>query len=422
MQARYLGNKRIENEPALSGSKSISNRALILASFCPAKTRLTNFLFSDDTVALIGAFRTLGFPVETDESARICTITGGKTLPKYAELNVGNAGTAMRFLASYLTLGSGEFILDGDERMQQRPISDLIEALQRLGVDAECVNGNGCPPVRIRANGVKGGECRIAGANSSQYISSALMAAARTQTGMTIRVEGEAASKPYIDMTIAMMQRFGVKTERDGYGRFEICRQEYRSPGEYAVEPDASAASYFLAGVAIQGGETTIRGLGSESIQGDTRFADVLERMGCGVEWSSDSVTIRSEGKLKGIDIDMNATPDMVMTLCTVALFAEGKTTIRNVGNLRIKESDRISAMATELRKLGAEVEEWTDGLAVTPSGKYRSASIATYNDHRIAMSFAVAGLRIEGVEIENPQCVNKTFPEFFEVWERFTG
>jgi 3-phosphoshikimate 1-carboxyvinyltransferase len=413
----------LDRDVRLPGSKSISNRALLLAALSEGKTELTNLLFSDDTRYMAGALRDLGLRVEADESRAVCTVHGTGRPPKGgAKLYVGNAGTAMRFLASYLCLGEGEFLLDGDQRMRQRPIADLVEALSALGCDVCDVDRNGCPPLAIRAKGIRGGECVVTGKNSSQYISSLLLAAPCSERGVTVRTGGEVSSKPYIDMTLRMMEQFGARVERDGYRKFKVNPTGYRSPGRFGVEPDASSASYFLAAAAIAGGRVRIEGLGENSLQGDTAFAGVLGKMGASVTMDENFVELRSDGHLRGIDIDMNAIPDMVLTLAAAALFAEGETRITNVANLRIKESDRITALCTELRKLGAEVEELSDGLVILPAKSYRGASIATYNDHRIAMAFAVAGLFIEGIVIENPGCVSKTFPDFFDYLERFCG
>lgn len=399
----------------LPGSKSITNRALILAALSRGRTVLRNFSTSDDSRYLAEAFRTLGLKTSLNEKKRECVITGGKLPSGNEQLFVGNAGTAMRFLLSYLTLGRGEFILDGDERMRERPIGDLIGALNRIGCDVSSVNArcDGCPPVRVRANGMPGGKCPISGKNSSQYVSSILMSAPYSEGGLDLEITDGLASEPYLQMTLMMMEQFGVYAEKKSGQEFRVPVGTYRSPGGYFIEPDASSASYFLTAAAILDGTVTIKGIGTRSLQGDSRFADVLGKMGCKVRKKNGSVTVTG-GKLAGIDIDLNDMPDMVPTLAVAALFAEGPTRIRNVANLRIKESDRIKALAMELTRLGAKVKEWDDGLDIFPNPPYNKCLVFTYNDHRIAMAFSVAGLRIPGIEIENPACVSKSFPEFY--------
>ncbi len=404
----------------LPGSKSITNRALVLAALSQGETTLENFLLADDPLYMYQALEQLGYKVSLDRENRICRITGGSLPAKDERLFVGNAGTAMRFLSTLLCLGKGNFYLDGDSRMRERPIADLIRALSDLGCDIRSETGNGCPPLIINAQGIQGGECALPGKNSSQYISSLLLAAPCMQKGLSIKIQGEMASRPYIDMTQGMMRVFGADSSHRDYQDFQILPATYSSPGKYHIEPDASAASYFLSAAAVLGGEVCIEGLGSDSVQGDTGFARVLESMGCRLEWEEKKLILRSQGKLQGINIDMNHIPDMVLSLAVVALFAEGPTTIRNVPNLRIKETDRITALCNELSKLGARVEEYPDGLCIHPAPFYHAASIATYNDHRMAMSFSIAGLRIPGVQIEDPGCVSKTFPDFFQVFESF--
>ncbi|NPV03009.1 MAG: 3-phosphoshikimate 1-carboxyvinyltransferase [Brevinematales bacterium] len=412
----------------LPGSKSITNRTLIISCLAGGTTLLRNFLLSDDTTYMLQALQEMGHKIDLNEAKKECEVTGNGPFRSYERIDnffIGNAGTAMRFLTSYLSLGEGMFRIDGDSRMRQRPIQDLIDALNQLGCNVRTEHENGNPPVIIKAKGLPGGTCSIVGKNSSQYISSILMSAPYAKSPVVLTTD-DAASKPYIDMTVGMMKQFGAKISRSEYRSFEVLPGSYKMVPKYEIEPDASTASYFLAAAAIIGGDVEIGGLSRDSIQGDTGFADVLEKMGCAVEWKESSLTLRSDRRLQGIDIDMNSIPDMVLTLAVVALFADSPTRIRNVANLRIKESDRIKALSTELKKLGARVNEWDDGLEIFPNilpgEKYHGASIQTYNDHRVAMSFAVAGLRIEGVIIENPSCVSKTFPEFFDTLEDFTA
>lgn len=404
----------LKSEVSLPGSKSITNRALLLASLAEGDTKLSNFLVSDDTVYMAKALKLSGIRMEMDEKKNECIVSGG-ILPEGAlSFFLGNAGTAMRFLTSYFTLGKGRFLLDGDPRMKQRPIKDLLDALIQLGCDVRSENSDGCPPVIINSSGMPGGFCRVTGKNSSQYISSLLMASPYSRDGVTIETEGELASGPYVDMTLAMMAQFSHKFERKGYREFSVMPGKYSSPRDYRIEPDASSASYFLAGASVLGGEIVVNGIGSGSIQGDIRFASVLEKMGCEVLVGPESIKLSSDGKLKGITEDMNDIPDMAATLAVIALFADGPTKIKNVPNLRIKESDRISALCSELKKLGAEIKENHDGLEIFPGGFYKGGIINTYNDHRIAMAFSIAGLKIDGIEIDNPMCVSKTFPDFF--------
>jgi 3-phosphoshikimate 1-carboxyvinyltransferase len=406
----------------LPGSKSISNRALLIASLCENKVELSNFLFSDDTRYMSSALRGLGAGIEMDKANKTCVVTPSRSRQNGGDFFLGNAGTAMRFLVSYLNLYNGVFRLDGDERMRQRPLTDLIDALNAVGCDIKSEYGNGCPPVIIKADGFKGGDCWIVGKNSSQYISSILMSAPYSRDGVNLSVTGETASIPYIEMTINIMWDFGVGVLNEDYRWFAVKPSWYKCSGGYAIEPDASSASYFLGITAILSGEVEIAGLGKNSVQGDTFFADVLMKMGCEVEWKDHSVILRSDGKLHGVDVDLNRMPDTVPTLAVVAMFADSPTVIRNVANLRIKECDRISALNSELTKLGAGVEEYPDGLKIYPKPAYKPALINTYNDHRMAMAFAMAGLLIDRVVIENPSCVSKSFPDFFSVFEDFMG
>lgn len=406
--------KRVRADFLLPGSKSITNRAMILSALSPGDTVLENFSTSDDSKFLAEAFRQLGMDVSLDGKKHRCRIRGGVLPSGEKELKVGNAGTAMRFLLSWLALGNGNFLLDGDERMRERPIGDLIGALNQLGCDVKSEMDNGCPPVRIRAKGMPGGECSISGKNSSQYVSSLLMAAPASEKGVSVRVTGELASEPYVGMTVGMMGEFGVRVRREG-NAFFIPKTPYSGPGKYRIEPDASSASYFFAAAAILGGRVRIRGIGKRAIQGDARFPEILEKMGCRARYGKNWTEVVSDGRLKGIDIDMNEIPDLVPTLAVTALFAEGPTRIRNVANLRIKESDRINALSQELKKMGAGVKEWDDGLEIVPNPPYNKALIFTYNDHRIAMAFSVAGLRVSGIGIGNPGCVSKSFPEFYD-------
>ncbi|WP_028108417.1 3-phosphoshikimate 1-carboxyvinyltransferase [Ferrimonas futtsuensis] len=409
---------RVDGVITLPGSKSISNRALLLATLAKGTTRLTNLLDSDDIRHMLNALDSLGVGYRYNKDAATIEVEGlGDRLARgqQVELYLGNAGTAMRPLAAALAIGSGKFVLTGEPRMKERPIGHLVEALAPLGADIRYLENPGYPPLAITAAELEGGEVAIDGSISSQFLTALLMVAPLLKTSLTIRVKGELVSKPYIDITLGMMARFGVEVQNNDYQSFVIgAGQQYVSPGDYLVEGDASSASYFLAAAAIGGGSVEVRGVGTDSLQGDKHFADVLEAMGAKVEWGRDFIRC-SRGDLKGVDMDMNAIPDAAMTIATTALFAKGPTTIRNIYNWRVKETDRLSAMATELRKVGAVVEEGEDYIRVDPVAELSHAEIETYNDHRIAMCFAMLAVGGQEVTILDPGCTAKTFPDFFE-------
>lgn len=396
------------------GSKSITNRALVCAALAEGESILLEALDSDDTRVMIEALRVLGIPVEHDPTTRQVRVCGcGGRLPVgEASLYAANSGTTLRFLTAMVTLGHGRFRLDGSPRMRQRPVQDLLDALRQLGADAASELHNGCPPVVIQASGLPGGKAVVAGNLSSQFLSGLLMAAPYAAQPVELAVSGQLVSQPYIEMTLGVMRGFGVSVRTERLERFFVPRQVYRSC-TYAVEPDASAASYFFAAAAVTGGSVTVEGLSRDSLQGDVRFCDCLARMGCEVQYGLNAITVVGK-PLRGIDVDMNAISDTVQTLAAVALFAEGATIIRGVAHIRLKETDRLAAVANELRKLGAQVEERPDGLSITPQ-KLRGAEIETYDDHRMAMSMAIVGLVQPGVVIRDPACTAKTYPEFFE-------
>jgi 3-phosphoshikimate 1-carboxyvinyltransferase len=401
------------------GSKSITNRALVCAALAEGRSILTGALQSDDTRVMIDSLRRMGISVGSDESGETLHVDGCDGRPPAAggELFVGNSGTTIRFLAAVAALGQGRFRLDGVPRMRERPIGDLLDALGQLGSRARSENDDARPPVVIDAAGLAGGIARVRGDLSSQFLSGLLLAAPRARAEVRLAIVGDLVSRPYIEMTLRVMSAFGAKVDRwtgdgaPGEG-FRIAAPRNYSAREYAIEPDASAASYFWAAAAITGGEVAVTGLHRDSLQGDVAFCDVLARMGCEVKYASDQVTVRG-GPLVGVEVDMNAISDTVQTLAAVALFAQGPTTITGVGHIRHKETDRIGDLARELRKLGASVDELPDGLRIAP-GERRGATIETYHDHRMAMSLALVGLRTPGVEILNPQCVEKTYPRFF--------
>jgi 3-phosphoshikimate 1-carboxyvinyltransferase len=397
------------------GSKSISNRALLVAALADGTSRLTGVLFSDDTRYMAKALQVLGVSVVADEASAGIEVTGcGGTWPAaQADLFVGNAGTAMRFLVAALCLGKGRYRIDGSARMRERPIQDLVDGLVQLGVRAGCELDSGCPPVVIEADGLPGGSAEMAGERSSQFVSAVLQAAPYARRDVCLRVRGELIAKPYVDMTIGVMHAFGVEVGRDGYAEFGVRSGGRYGARAYAVEPDASSAHYFLAAAALTAGRVRVEGLRRDSLQGDVRFADVLEQMGAAVRWYDDAIEVTGPPQLAGIDVDLNALSDTAPTLAVLGAFARAPVRIHNVAHLRWQESDRLRAVATELARLGVEVEESSDGLAVYPS-KVQSGCVRTYDDHRIAMAFALAGLVVPGIAIDDPGCVAKTFPDFF--------
>eukprot|EP01024_Parvocaulis_polyphysoides_P011431 TRINITY_DN14000_c0_g1_i1.p1 TRINITY_DN14000_c0_g1~~TRINITY_DN14000_c0_g1_i1.p1 ORF type:complete len:493 (-),score=102.27 TRINITY_DN14000_c0_g1_i1:1033-2511(-) len=423
---------KIEGVVNLPGSKSLSNRVLLLAALADGETVVQNLLDSDDIRYMVGALRVLGVELSEDWGNRKMTVKGckGKFPSDGGDLFLGNAGTAMRPLtAAVAAAGEGEFILDGVPRMRERPIQDLVDGLTQLGVDAECTLGTGCPPVRVVAKGLKPGRVELSGSVSSQYLTALLMAsplALKSEGQFTdIVIKDTLVSEPYVDMTVKLMERFGINVERvEGLRKIRIpAGQQYVSPGSAFVEGDASSASYFLAGAAITGGTITVEGCGSSSLQGDVRFAEVLGLMGADVKWTENSVTVSGAGKtLQGIDHDCNDIPDAAMTLAVAALFAKGKTAIRNVYNWRVKETERMKAIVTELRKLGATVEEGHDYCVIEPPTQIKpNVKIETYDDHRMAMAFSLVSCGGVPVTILDPSCTKKTFPDYYEVLESVT-
>jgi 3-phosphoshikimate 1-carboxyvinyltransferase len=414
----------IDGEINIPGSKSISNRALLLATLAKGTTTLTNLLDSDDIRYMLASLKQLGVQFELSDDKTRCTVhgMGGAVSASVAQhLFLGNAGTAMRPLCAALTLGQGEFTLTGEPRMEERPIGDLVDALRQLGASVTYLKNEGFPPLTINATGLSGGDVDIAGDLSSQFLTALLMVAPLANDKVSINIKGELVSKPYIDITLALMAQFGVEVQNHNYARFDINPgQQYLSPGKVLVEGDASSASYFLAAGAIAGGSVKVTGVGRLSIQGDVKFADALEKMGADIEWGDDYIIAR-KAKLTGIDMDMNHIPDAAMTIATAALFAEGDTCLRNIYNWRIKETDRLHAMATELRKVGAQVEEGHDFIRITPPVKVNTAAIDTYNDHRMAMCFSLLAFADCGITINDPDCTSKTFPSYFAEFARLT-
>ncbi|MGD8109044.1 3-phosphoshikimate 1-carboxyvinyltransferase [Vibrio sp. TRT 21S02] len=409
---------KVNGEVNLPGSKSVSNRALLLAALAKGTTRLTNLLDSDDIRHMLNALTKLGVSYRLSEDKTVCEVEGlGQpfSVSQATELFLGNAGTAMRPLAAALCLGEGEYVLTGEPRMKERPIGHLVTALRQAGAEVTYLENDDYPPLKITGTGLKGGVVSIDGSISSQFLTAFLMSAPLAQDDVTIKIEGELVSKPYIDITLHIMAQFGVEVENRNYQEFVIrAGQSYVAPGDFLVEGDASSASYFLAAAAIKGGEIKVTGIGKKSIQGDIQFADALEKMGAEIEWGDDYVISRV-GQLTAVDMDFNHIPDAAMTIATAALFAKGTTAIRNVYNWRVKETDRLAAMATELRKVGAEVEEGEDYIVITPPQQLKHAAIDTYDDHRMAMCFSLVALSDTPVTINDPKCTSKTFPDYFE-------
>lgn len=409
------------------GSKSLTNRALICAATAKGESTLTGVLASDDTRVMIDGLKSLGVNVRHNVELATATVTGcGGVFPgDRADLFIENSGTTIRFLTALLATSNGKYRLDGVPRMRERPIGDLLSAIEQLGGQAISETANGCPPVLVGGKGLAGGVTRVRGAISSQYLSGLLMAAPLAKSNVSLEIEGELVSRPYVKMTLEVMKSFGVDVQSpEDLSSFRIQAPQLYSACNYAIEPDASAASYFWGAAAVAGGRVTVNGLNYAALQGDVHFCKALEKMGCRVEEAENAITVHgpSQGeKLRGIEIDMNAISDTVQTLAVVALFCEGSTTITGVAHNRHKETDRIGDLATELRKLGAGVNELPDGLKITP-GPLRAAEIETYHDHRMAMSFALAGLKIPGVKILNPSCTAKTYPQFFNDLAKLTA
>lgn len=416
---------KINGEVQIPGSKSLSNRILLLSALAQGTTTITNLLDSDDVSHMLTALKQLGVSYSLSANKTECKITGlnGSFVSgENIELFMGNSGTTMRSLTAALCTGNGEFTLTGEPRMYERPIDDLVECLQQAGANIEYQKQQGYPPLKIHAQGLTGGEVSIKGNISSQYLTGMLMAAPLCKKDLLITVEGELVSKPYIAITLDVMKRFGVEVEnRDNQAFFIKSGQTYRSPGNIMVEGDASSASYFLAAAAIAGGTVKVHGTGRASVQGDARFAEVLEKMGAKVTWADEWIEVSRVGELNAVDVDLNHIPDAAMTIATTALFAQGTTAIRNIYNWRVKETDRLAAMSTELRKLGATVEEGEDYIVIEPPEKIQSATIDTYDDHRMAMCFSLAAFGGTPITINDPGCTSKTFPNYFELFISMT-
>jgi 3-phosphoshikimate 1-carboxyvinyltransferase len=403
----------------LPGSKSISNRVLLLSALAQGETQIGGLLDADDTRVMREALSALGVRFASNVVAGV----GGVFPVKRAELFLGNAGTALRPLAAALAFSGGEYRLSGVPRMHERPIGDLVDALRRVGARIDYLEKEGFPPLAIHAGNLEAKAVRVRGDVSSQFLTALLMALPLAGKPSRIEVQGELISKPYVEITLNVMRRFGVDVKRTGWRYFDVPGVSFRSPGTIFVEGDASSASYFLAAGALGGGPVRVEGVGRNSIQGDVRFTEVLERMGAQVSLAEDAIEVAgAKARLKPIDMDMNHIPDAAMTAAVLALFADGRSTLRNIGSWRVKETDRLAAMATELRKLGADVEEGSDFLKISPKEVRPGIAVDTYDDHRMAMSFSLVSLAGVPVTIKDPDCVAKTFPEYFEVFRSITA
>ncbi len=424
----------VEAEIRPPGSKSITNRAIVCAVLAEGTSHLSGVLDSEDTQVMIAAWQRLGVILEHNSAASTLRIEGcgGRLADSPSAtpvaLSIGNSGTSIRFLTAALAACGGNYLLDGVARMRQRPIGDLLSALRQLGCGVESRNADrsDCPPVAIQSSGMSGGHATVAGNISSQYLSGIMMAAPLAQRDVVLNVEGALVSVPYVEMTSAVMRDFGAEVSGPPQGPLRIasCKhatdKRYRGCS-YAIEPDASAASYFWGAAAITGGVGRVLGLSRASLQGDVRFCEVLQQMGCQVQYADSSITVRG-GTLRGVDVDMAHISDTVQTLAAVALFANGPTTVRGVAHNRVKETDRISDLACELRRLGADIDEFEDGLTIYPPDAIRPAAVETYQDHRMAMSLALVGLRADGIIIQDPACTAKTYPDYWNDLERFSG
>jgi 3-phosphoshikimate 1-carboxyvinyltransferase len=399
------------------GSKSVTNRALIIAALADGNSRIVNPLFSDDSFWLMDALVRLGIDVHADGERGEVYVRGqsGEIYASGVDLFVGNAGTVARFLPPFLALGRGPFTVDGVPRMRERPVADLVDGMRQLGAEVEYAGEDGRFPLMIKGGGIPGGKARVSASKSSQFISGLLMAAPYAQAPVTLHPVGR-KEWPYVGITVALMRAFGVEVDEAANGRFTVAPALYSSR-EYEVEPDASGASYFMAAAAVTGGRVRIPALGASSPQGDLRFAGVLRDMGCRVEIASDFVEVQGPDHLRGVEVDMNAFSDTMITLSAIAPFAEGPTTITNVGHTRLQESDRLSAVATELTRLGVKTQTTSSSIRIIP-GQVQSGVVRTYGDHRMAMAFAVTGQVASGIRIGDPGCVTKTFPGYFGALE----
>jgi len=411
--------RRAAGTVRLPGSKSISNRVLLLAALAAGETEVSGLLDADDTRVMLDALSALGVRISRKDESLFLQGVQGNFPVKQAELFLGNAGTALRPLAAALAMSGGEYRLAGVPRMHERPVGDLVDGLRGVGARIDYLQNDGFPPLAIHPAKISAAKpVKVRGDVSSQFLTALLMALPLLNARSRVEVSGELISKPYVEITLNVMRRFGVEARRTGWKAFELPAASYVSPGKIYVEGDASSASYFLAAGAIGGGPVRVEGVGRDSIQGDVRFTEVLEKMGAEVFMGENSIEVKSGGgKLRAVDLDLNHIPDAAMTAAVMALFADGPSTIRNVGSWRVKETDRLRAMATELRKLGAEVDEGEDFLRIVPRKLNANVAIDTYDDHRMAMSFSLAALGGVPVRINEPGCVAKTYPDYFRAF-----
>jgi 3-phosphoshikimate 1-carboxyvinyltransferase len=405
--------RRAAGTVRLPGSKSISNRVLLLAALAEGETEIGGLLDADDTRVMRQALSQLGVIFSDDKVRGV----GGQFPVKKGDLFLGNAGTALRPLTAALAFSGGEYRLAGVPRMHERPIGDLVDALRGVGARINYAGRDGFPPLEIKPANVVPSVVKVRGDVSSQFLTALLMALPLSGRNARIEVQGELISKPYVEITLNVMRRFGIEVRRTGWRYFDVPSAPYKSPRKILVEGDASSASYFLAAGAIGGGPVRVEGVGGDSIQGDVRFTEVLERMGAQVSMGEDWIEVSAGKKLRAVDMDLNHIPDAAMTAAVAALFAEGRSTLRNIASWRVKETDRLTAMATELRKLGADVEEGADFLKIVPQTIKPGVAIDTYDDHRMAMSFSLVALGGVPVTINDPACVAKTFPGYFEAF-----
>ena len=412
--------KKLSGEITLPGSKSLSNRALLLSALSSGTTKLENLLRSDDIERMIDALQQLKVNLDLTDDGRYCSVQGNGGLfkpPVNKLFNLGNAGTAIRPLTAVLSLIDSEFEIDGDEYMRERPMTHLTDALTDLGAKISFLAKDGYPPFKLKGGSVSGGNISLPGRISSQYLTALLIALPLSDTDTKISIIGEQVSKPYLDITIRMMKMFGVSASHQNYKNFYILgNQSYVSPGKFLIEGDASSASYFFAGAAVSGGKVSVHGLGLDSVQGDIQFLDAIEKMGASVTRYQNHIEVSGTRKLKGVDLDLNHIPDAALTLAAIAIFAEGRTKIRNIYNWRVKETDRMHAMSEGLTRLGARITTTRDTITIEPPKKVQSATINPYGDHRIAMSFSLAALSGAAITIKDPDCTRKTFPNFFDV------
>jgi 3-phosphoshikimate 1-carboxyvinyltransferase len=410
----------IDAAVVIPGSKSVTHRALITAGLAQGESLLKEFLTCEDTLYTANALRELGVQISIEGANATVSGLGGEfsDAPAKKEIYVGNSGTSYRLLLSIVALARGEYTLTGTPRMHTRPVGDLVKALNSLGVEASCIERDDFPPVSVNAKGIPGGSVKIPGGQSSQFVSSLLLAGPYAGSDVEIEVTGRLVSRPYVDVTLDVMKSFGIPVSRDGYRCFRIKAGQRYYPSLFKIDGDVSSASYFWGAAAVTGGTVVTENIHPHNTrQGDIALLDIMEKMGCRIERETDRVIVHG-GALSGIDVDMGSVPDMVPTLAAIALFAEGKTTIRNVPHLRHKESDRLGDTALELRRLGSRIEERDDGLVIHGGGDLSGATTDPHDDHRLAMSLAIVGLRVPGIKIKDENCVEKSFPRFWELWE----